>query len=174
MKLLDVFCGVGGWTKGFHAEGWECTGVDIERFDYPGELIQADALTLSPGFVASFDAVTMSPPCEEFARAWLPWLRGDHCPAQSALDLLFFSIGLCVSARRVVECSKFAARHAPNARLCGSYALWGDIPELMPTLPATKEKKSGRHPELRAEIPLELSRWMARYYRRQLEEREKP
>jgi hypothetical protein len=167
VKMLDVFCGVGGWTKQFQSMGWECTGVDLEDFSrvYPGAFVQADALTLSRSFIDSFDAVVMSPLCEEFARAWLPWLRADKQPAEWAINLLCWSVALCDRPRRIVECSNFAARHVPGAVRCESYALWGDVPLLMPFLPRSKTRKSGKNPELRAEIPEDLAITVARWFR---------
>src|SRR5271169_2358002 len=31
---VDLFAGLGGWSEGFLAEGFECIGFDIERHDY--------------------------------------------------------------------------------------------------------------------------------------------
>jgi len=31
---IDLFCGLGGWTEGFIAEGWDVVGFDIERHRY--------------------------------------------------------------------------------------------------------------------------------------------
>ena len=31
MKVLDLFCGLGGWSKAFHDAGHECTGIDIKN-----------------------------------------------------------------------------------------------------------------------------------------------
>jgi len=166
--LLDLFCGVGGWSKAFLPLGWRCVGVDIADLGYPGEMLRCDVRELEPSFVDSFDAVVVSPPCEEFARAWLPWLRCDKTPAPEAVSLLRWSVNLCDRPSRIVECSKFAARHVPGAALFGSYALWGDVPALMPKLPKSKERKSGLRPELRAEIPMELSSWIARYFTRRV------
>lgn len=163
-SLLDVFCGVGGWTKRFQARGWHCVGVDIASLGYPATLVQRDALTLPREWIASFDAVVMSPPCEEYARAWLPWLRGDKQPARWALDLLEWSVALCDRPMRLVECSNFAARHVPGSIRCESYALWGDVPLLMPVLPRGKMAKSGMRPELRAEIPPALADTVADWF----------
>jgi tRNA/tmRNA/rRNA uracil-C5-methylase (TrmA/RlmC/RlmD family) len=43
MKLcLDLFCGMGGWSIGFHREGYRCVGVDIVDVGYPYELVLSD------------------------------------------------------------------------------------------------------------------------------------
>lgn len=165
-SLLDVFCGVGGWTKTFKSRGWNCVGVDLADFsaEYPGEFVQADALTLGREWIDQFDAVLMSPPCEEYARAWLPWLRGDKQPAKWALDLLEWSVALCDRPGRMVECSNFSARHVAGSIRVGSYSLWGDVPLLIRDVPRGKMAKSGMRPELRAEIPDELARSVAEWF----------
>lgn len=164
--LLDVFCGVGGWTKTFQQRGWKCTGVDLADFStsYPGDFVQADALSLDRRWIDQFDAVLMSPPCEEYARAWLPWLRGDKAPAKWAIDLLEWSVALCDRPGRMVECSNFSARHVKGAARVGSYSLWGDCPLLIRQVPRGKMAKSGMRPELRAEIPDELARSVAEWF----------
>jgi hypothetical protein len=32
--VIDLFCGLGGWTKGFLSEGYDALGFDIERHEY--------------------------------------------------------------------------------------------------------------------------------------------
>ena len=31
---IDLFCGLGGWTEGFLAEGWRVVGFDNHRHEY--------------------------------------------------------------------------------------------------------------------------------------------
>ena len=165
-RLLDLFCGVGGWSKAFADRGWDCVGVDSGDFGsiYPGTFIREDVRNLDPAWVDSFDAVVASPPCEDFARAWLPWLRGDHVPDALSLGLLKWSVSLCDRPGRLVECSNFASRHLPGAVRVESYSLWGDVPLLLPFLPRGKTRKSGLRPDLRAEIPGELARAVACWF----------
>lgn len=142
-----------------------CEQTDADTLEYPGVLMKCNALDLTENFINSFDAVVSSPPCEEFARAWLPWLRGDKTPEQWALDLLEWSVALCKGRRnRVTECSNFAGKHVPGGTRFESYTLWGDVPALMPQLPRRKMAGSGMRPDLRAEIPPHLADWIAENY----------
>lgn len=74
MKLLDLFCGAGGCSKGYQMAGFRVRGVDIKRQPrYCGEeFVQADALEYLAGLIESgeikeFDAVHASPPCQAFS-----------------------------------------------------------------------------------------------------------
>jgi len=136
--VLDVFCGRGGWARGLSCVA-EVLGVDNDaKFAavYPGHFMQADARSLTDRDFSLADFVVMSPPCEEFARAWLPWLRGDHSPNPEAVELLSWAVDVSkrFPGKVLVECSKFAARHVPGAVLNGSWALWGAVPLLLPDL----------------------------------------
>lgn len=104
MKLLDLFCGRGGWTKGFLSLGWQCVGVDIVDHGYPAELVIDDVRALSRDYIDSFDAVVSAAPCEEFARAWLPWLRCDKTPAPDAISLLELAVEIATAKpNRIAE-----------------------------------------------------------------------
>jgi DNA (cytosine-5)-methyltransferase 1 len=83
-RLLDLFCGAGGCTKGYQRAGFYVVGVDINpQPNYCGDqFIQYDALDFlqelleTPGLAPAghhdqwwldhFDAIHASPPCQAF------------------------------------------------------------------------------------------------------------
>jgi len=69
MTVVDIFCGQGGWSEGFHANGFECVGVDIVDVGYPYELILQDVRTLDGKRFKGFDVIIGSPPCRDFSMA---------------------------------------------------------------------------------------------------------
>jgi DNA (cytosine-5)-methyltransferase 1 len=77
-KLLDLFSCAGLGAEGY-ADRFEVTGVDIDpQPHYPYEFIQADVLTLDPAWIATFDAVHASPPCQHYTELRHRYVRNDH------------------------------------------------------------------------------------------------
>jgi DNA (cytosine-5)-methyltransferase 1 len=67
-RLLDLFCCAGGAGVGYNRAGFEVVGVDNKpQPNYPFPFIQADALKLDSAFIASFDAIHASPPCQSYS-----------------------------------------------------------------------------------------------------------
>lgn len=68
MKVLDLFAGLGGWSKPARERGHEVTTVDLDpRF---GTDIVADVFDLTVdrlGGPGAYDLILASPPCEKFS-----------------------------------------------------------------------------------------------------------
>lgn len=161
---IDLFCGLGGWTEGLIAEGYEVIGFDMERHEYgehryPAQLVVQDVLTLHGSQFKDVALIVASPPCQEYSYMAMPWklakakakaIREDTTGEKlAALNRLFHA---CFRIQK--EASFAAGRHIPlvieNVRGAqpwvgraqwnyGSFYLWGDVPALMPmTLKASK------------------------------------
>jgi len=67
-KLLDLFCGAGGCSVGYHRAGFDVTGVDARpQPSYPFAFVQADALAYLGEHGREYDAVHASPPCQRYS-----------------------------------------------------------------------------------------------------------
>lgn len=69
-RLLDLFCGAGGCSVGYHRAGFEVTGVDAKpHADYPFVLVEANALDMltDTAFLDRFDVIAASPPCPRYS-----------------------------------------------------------------------------------------------------------
>lgn len=71
MRLLDLFCGEGGASMGYHRAGFDVVGVDSDPARiklYPFEAHQGDALEFLAEHGHEFDAIHASPPCTGYTR----------------------------------------------------------------------------------------------------------
>ena len=68
MRVLDLFCGMGAWSVGFHREGFDCLGIDIVDVGYPYDFIHQDIHDFDGSDYSRIDVVVASPPCTEFSR----------------------------------------------------------------------------------------------------------
>lgn len=143
----DLYCGLGGWTEAFLAEGYECIGFDIEAHDYgtggyPGKLILRDVRSIHGSELADATIIVGSSPCQEFSYRAMPWKRAKALPPPY-LGMELFNAQFRIQR----EASEAAGRHIPmiveNVKGAqkwvgrsrwhyGSFYLWGDIPALMP------------------------------------------
>lgn len=158
MKLLDLFCGRGGWSRVAVSRGWDVVGIDaVPQPDFPGRFVLRTLPIPAEILYAAWhpDAVTVSPPCEQFARHHLPWIKG---PAPD-LSLMQWALSLVdlLPCPVIVECSRFAGWHFPRSSRCGSLRLWGAVPTLLPTPRPHKMRTPGYDPAGRAVIPPEVA-----------------
>ena len=86
-RLLDLFCGVGGASAGYARAGFEVTGIDIKHGKrYPYNYIRGDVMALTPEYLAGFDVIHASPPCQTYSIT--QHLRNAQGKTTSKLDLL--------------------------------------------------------------------------------------
>jgi DNA (cytosine-5)-methyltransferase 1 len=72
MRVLDLFCGVGGASEGYRRAGADViVGVDIEQQpNYPFPFLLGDAFSILEGEILNlndFDLIHASPPCQTFS-----------------------------------------------------------------------------------------------------------
>ena len=143
---IDLFCGLGGWTEGLLAEGYDVVGFDIERHEYgdhryPAQLVLQDVLTLHGSQFKDATLIVASPPCQAYSYRAMPWKRAKALPPpDNTLFEACFRIQreACEAAGRhiplVVENVRGAQKWVGRARWnYGSFYLWGDVPALMPS-----------------------------------------
>ncbi len=142
---IDLFCGLGGWTGGLLAEGYDVIGFDIEQHQYgdhryPAQLVIQDVLTLHGSQFKNATLIVASPPCQAYSYRAMPWKRAKALPPpDNTLFEACFRIQreACEAAGRhiplVVENVRGAQKWVGRARWnFGSFYLWGDVPALMP------------------------------------------
>jgi hypothetical protein len=142
---IDLFCGLGGWTEGLIAEGYDVVGFDIERHQYgdhkyPAQLVLQDVLTIHGKQFKDAALIVASPPCQAYSYRAMPWKRAKALPPpdNSLFDACFrIQREACEAAGRhiplVVENVRGAQKWVGRARWnFGSFYLWGDVPALMP------------------------------------------
>lgn len=195
--MVDLFCGRGGWSKGFIAEGWNCIGLDLfPQPLYPGQFIQIDiAQTLE---LPHADFYCCSSPCEQFSIHCMKHFHKNPKWPWLGISLFNHSHWLLEQTGKPfimenVRCAeKFVGRSVNHF---GPFYVWGNsVPALMPpesfkvnknlyigtgsqTKNMTKlelreyrrqftalQKGSKRDTAMYAEIPLEISQAIAKFY----------
>jgi len=89
MKLLDLYCGVGGASAGYYKAGFDVTGIDLKHGRrYPYKYIKGNVLLYLQDldFLRSFDIIHASPPCQ--THSITQHLRNAQGKSTSKLDLI--------------------------------------------------------------------------------------
>jgi hypothetical protein len=142
---IDLFCGLGGWTDGLLAEGFDVVGFDIEQHvygdkRYPAQLVIQDVTTLHGSQFKGAALIVASPPCQGYSYRAMPWKRAKALPppCNKLFDACFrIQREACEAAGHhiplIVENVRGAQPWVGRARWSyGSFYLWGDVPALMP------------------------------------------
>lgn len=65
MRVLDLYCGVGGASRGYVDAGHTVTGIDIvAQPNYPYPIIKCDAIEYLLAHGHEYDVIHSSPPCQ--------------------------------------------------------------------------------------------------------------
>ena len=154
---IDLFCGLGGWTEGLLAEGYDVTGYDIEAHEYgeeryPANLVLQNVLTIDGAQFKDAALIVASPPCQEFSYMAMPWskakakaaaIRADTTGAELERLTALFRACFRIQAEAIEAAGHRIPLVVENVRGAqpwvgraawnfGSYYLWGDVPALMP------------------------------------------
>jgi DNA (cytosine-5)-methyltransferase 1 len=89
MKLLDLFCGVGGASTGYAQAGFEVHGVDLKHGKrYPFTYVRANVLDVlqDEKYIQQFDVIHASPPCQ--THSITKHLRNAQGKSTSKIDLI--------------------------------------------------------------------------------------
>jgi hypothetical protein len=153
---IDLFCGLGGWTEGLLAEGYDVVGFDCEQHvygeqRYPAKLVLQDVLTIHGRQFKDVDLIVASPPCQAYSYRAMPWKRAKALPPpDNSLFEACFRIQQEAQAAAgrfiplVVENVVGAQKWVGRARWhYGSFYLWGDVPALMPPVAQFKTREGG-------------------------------
>lgn len=153
-QLLDLCCGLGGWSVGFHRAGFTCQGVDVIDLGYPYRLTLADVRTWSPRDNSKIQVITASPPCTEFsALTRLAIARGQRGPVDipSGLEIVQGCVRIIEKVKPtfwIMENVHGSEQHInpilgkPKIKR-GPWRLWGEFPVfLLPENPELKSKLS--------------------------------
>jgi DNA (cytosine-5)-methyltransferase 1 len=114
-RLLDLFCGAGGASMGYHRAGFDVTGVDNRpQPRYPFRFVQADALR-PPVDLGAFDVIHASPPCQRWTGAGTNRKLGEAHP-----DLLTPAMAMLTTTGKPYVIENVPTAPLPGWVLCGS------------------------------------------------------
>ena len=192
---IDLYCGLGGWTEGLLAEGYEVVGFDIERHmygasRYPAQLVLQDITTLHGSQFKDAALIVASPPCQAYSL----WGQRMFHPNPPIPDKTLWEaavrIGHEAGVPTIIENVRGAQYWWGRAAYhCGPFYLWGAVPAIWPDVLIKRKNvvddmKRGKRRGLltysrfsstsaerkeltanAAKIPFELARWIGHVYK---------
>jgi site-specific DNA-cytosine methylase len=163
MKVLDLFSGLGGWSKAFLDRGHYVVTVDNNCEFNP--TFCKDIIEYEPD--EFFDIVLSSPPCTEFTKASMPdsWNKNRTVNPDTKL------VERTIEIIKISGCKYWILENVSGSRKfiepilgkykkkVGSRYLWGEFPifDCKPLFGKWKLPPNNNRPALRSLIPYELS-----------------
>lgn len=158
---IDLFCGLGGWTEGLLAQGYDVIGFDIERHEYgearyPAQLVLQDVRTLHGSQFKDASLIVASSPCQKYSYMAMPWTKAKDLakwyredPERIVELNELFEQPARIQREAIAAAGRFIPMVQENVRGAipwvgrsrwnfGSFHLWGDVPALMPMTKALK------------------------------------
>ncbi|MEM3193113.1 MAG: DNA cytosine methyltransferase [Candidatus Parvarchaeota archaeon] len=136
MKIVDLFCGTGGWVSAFPEGEYEIYGYDIEDFreEYPGNFVRCDLMTCN-SFPKDVLLVVASPPCTDFSKASMPssWKSiAKHPDIPNGISLFRRAVEIINDIRPrywIIENVRGAQKFVGKASYrIGSRYMWTNVP----------------------------------------------
>jgi len=171
--VVDLFCGLGGWAKGFLKHGFEVHGYDVVNFSkyYPGVFHQCDLRKYKEcKFPDKVDVLVSSSPCEEFTKMILPWKwKFKKIDLQWGIELfnLQYEIKDYLKPKYYVFENVYGATkyvNIPYSFRLGSRYFWTNVPPFQVPMARDLYNKVNQYkhagidrPAWRAKIPLRIS-----------------
>ncbi len=165
LLMIDLCSGLGGASHAMKNHGWNVITVDIEPSFCPD--IVADVRKWSWNGDRP-DLIWASPPCADFSRMYLPWIKSKREPDLSILMGCIRIIKESKPRYWVIENVVGALKYfypilgKPSA-IYRPYYLWGYFPPL-PKFPLNYRKKESlgsKQKAERAKIPYQISEALA-------------
>jgi site-specific DNA-cytosine methylase len=135
---LDLCCGLGGWTIGLLAAGWDVIGFDVTAWPgYPSRLVLQDVREVCGRDYPGVKLVCASPPCQEFSYRSFPFKRCRELAANVPPDKSIWEACVRIAqecgAPLVLENVRGAQKYMGKAVAhYGSFYLWGEVPAMLP------------------------------------------
>ena len=151
--MLDLFSGTGGASSAMRERGWRVVRVELDRSHRPDVVGDVARLPIR----GQFDLIWASPPCTEYSRSILPWIKGP-APDRSLWQAARDAIALLRPRWWVIENVRGASKWwGSPVRTYGPIFLWGDFPDFDAVVPPFKERLSGKDVAKRAATPRQVS-----------------
>lgn len=119
-KVLDLFCGKGGATRGYQLAGHHVVGVDLlDSAGYIGDdYCQGDAVAYALAHAREFDFVHASPPCQGFSTCTPDVHRAKYPDLITPIRRILTDAGVPFVIENVIPAIK-AAPMKRHLVLCG-------------------------------------------------------